>query len=161
MVEEIPSQDQVSRHIDSPEKWHPDEKRFIEDRLFLFKRPGEVESLVWRKHAQDIAAVHAIGCGRQSQKRLTNPNWTYEGAITATVGDIRAIRTSAGDRFEVVHAPDEGVHHAHVGYRLADGQQFLKQRKADLKEFLRKAFSALDAHTCPADAPAEVPDPVT
>lgn len=149
MVEDIPSEDEVSRHVDSPDKWHPNEKRFIEDRLFIFKRPEEVESVVWRKYARTIDAVHALGCGRQAQKREGNPYWTYEGAITASVAAIRAIRTVAGDAFQVVHAPDEGIHHAHIECQLADTQQFLKQRKSDLKEYLRNVFGALESHKCP------------
>jgi hypothetical protein len=148
MAEEIPSQDQVSRHIDSPEKWHPDERRFVEDRLFLFKKPEEVESMVWRKYAPLIGDVHALGCARQVDRRVSRPDWTYEGAITAQVGEIRSIQNSAGDRFEVVHAPAEGEHHVHIECQFAQDQQYLKQRKSDLKEFLRKIFSPLEAHSC-------------
>jgi hypothetical protein len=149
MVEEIPSEDLVSRHIDSPDKWHPDEKRFIDDRVFLFRRPDEVESVVWRKYAQSIQDVHAKGCERQAAKRSAgNTIWTYEGATTANVGAIRAITSTDGDRIEVVHEPSEGVHHAHLEYRLIETQERIKQRKTDLKEHLRNTFSDLDAHRC-------------
>lgn len=148
MVEEIPSEDDVSRHIDSPDKWNADEKNFIEERLFLFRRPEEVESLVWRKYASSIDQVHALGCAREKLRRETKPNWTYEGAITAHVQAIRDIATNEGDTFDVVHAPDEGQHHAHVQYRLAQGQNFLKQRKLNLKEMLCAVFLPLDAHSC-------------
>ncbi|MCM3563717.1 hypothetical protein [Hydrogenophaga intermedia] len=153
MVEEIPSDDQVSRHVDSPDKWNPDEKRFVDDRLFMFKSPDEVESVVWRKYAVHIDDVHTLGCRRQGDRRQYRPNWTYEGAITALVRNIRSIATQYGDRFEVVHAPDEGVHHAHIEYRLAETKQYIKQRKLDLKEYLRRQFGDLDLHECP-DRPA-------
>jgi len=151
MVEVIPSEDSVSRMIDSPEKWSPEEQKFIDDRVFLFKSPHEVESVVWRKYAPEIADVHAIGCARQAEKRLSeaHSNWTYEGAATAVVGAIRLIQNIKGDGVEVSHAPDEGIHHAHLELRFSVGNDFRKQRKADLKEAVRKLFSIMEAHQCP------------
>jgi hypothetical protein len=149
MVEQIPSEHEVSRYIDSPEKWDADELRFKEDRLFLFKQPDYAESVVWRKYAPAILDVHQLGCERQKHRRAISPHWTYQGAITASVQSIRNIRGNhAGDTFEVVHAPDEGVHHAHIEMRLSDETALLKQRKVDLKERLRLVFSDLDPHTC-------------
>lgn len=146
--EEIPAGDLVSRHVDSPDKWLPEERIFVELRLFMFQRPEEVESVVWRKYAPLLSDVHTLGCDRQKVRREDKPHWTYEGAITATVADIREIQTPVGDGFEVLHDPDEGVHHAHIKYRLAQVQDGLRQRKLDLKERLRKSFGALDSHAC-------------
>lgn len=148
MLEAIPSEDQVSRQVDSPHKWHPEEERFIEVNLFQLAGPREVESLVWRKYAPELSDVHLLGCNRQAEKRTTRPDWTYEGAITAQVGAVRSIVNREGDRFEIVHAPDEGLHHAHIEYRLVEAQERKKQRKNDLKEFLRAVFSPLVAHKC-------------
>lgn len=149
MVELIPSEDQVSRHIDSPNKWNAEEKRFVLEQLFTLPSPDGVDSLVWRKYAPTIADVHSLGCARQRSKRVENKNWTYEGASTAGVHDVRAIQTAAGDRLEVTHEPDEGIYHAHVGYLLAAGQERIKQRKLDLKEHLRNLFiRQFDGHRC-------------
>lgn len=149
MVEEIPSEDCVSRHIDSPHKWHPDERKFLDERVFEFPAPDYVESLVWRKYKPTLAEVHALGCERQQVKRAVKPSWTYEGAITAEVGAIRAIRNQAGDGFALTHSPDEGQYHVHIGYSLVEGQDRIRQRRSDLKERLLKVFSPLEAHVCP------------
>jgi hypothetical protein len=151
MAEDIPSEDAVSRMIDSPEKWSPEEKKFIDERVFLFKTPDEVESVVWRKYAPEIADVHAIGCARQAEKRLNeaHSSWTYEGAASAAVSAIRSIQNIKGDHLEVSHAPDEGIHHAHLELRFLAGNDFRKQRKADLKEAVRNLFSVMEAHRCP------------
>jgi len=151
MVETIPSEDAVSRMIDSPEKWSPEEQKFIDERVFLFKTPDEVESVVWRKYASAIADVHVIGCGRQAEKRRSeaHSSWTYEGATTAPVSAVRSIQNIKGDRVEVSHAPDEGIHHAHLELHFSDGKDFRKQRKADLKEAVRNLFSVIEAHRCP------------
>jgi hypothetical protein len=148
MVEDIPDEQLVSRHIDSPHKWKPEEREFVEERLFEFPKPDEAESLVWRKYAPTLDAVHKLGCGRQQEKRATKPNWTYEGAITTHVAAIRSIQTKDGHGFSVVHAPDEGIWHAHVCYRKQDGQEFNRVHKMDLKEHLRGVFSDLEPHTC-------------
>ena len=151
MGEVIPSEDSVSRMIDSPEKWSPEEQKFIDERVFLFKTPDEVESVVWRKYAPAIADVNAIGCARQAEKRCheAHSSWTYEGAATAAVGAIRAIQTIKGDQVEVSHAPDEGIHHAHLELRFSAGNDHRRQRKADLKEAVRNLFSAIEMHQCP------------
>lgn len=151
MVEDIPSEDAVSRMIDSPEKWSPEEQKFIDERVFLFKTPDEVESVVWRKYAPELADVHAIGCRRQADKRRNeaHSSWTYEGAATAAVNAIRSIQTIKGDRVEVSHAPDEGIHHAHLELRFSAGNDHRKHRKTDLKEAVRNLFSVMEAHQCP------------
>lgn len=149
MVEDIPPGDDVSRYIDSPHKWSSAERKVIDSTLFEFPRPEEVESVVWRKYAPHLDDVHALGCERQKLKRETKPSWTYEGAITARVAEIRQLKNIAGDGFTVVHAPDEGRYHAHIGLAMAGGDDRIRQRKSDLKERLRGVFSQPDAHVCP------------
>lgn len=150
MVEAIPDEDLVSRLVDSPHKWSQAERKFVEARLFEFPSHDPVESVVWRKYKPDIAAVHALGCVMQAAKREAKPNWTYEGAVSTQVLAIRGIRNQVGDGFSVAHAPDEGEHHAHVGYVLVAGDENLKHRKADLKEFLRNTFltAGFEQHEC-------------
>ena len=149
MVEAIPGEDLVSRLVDSPHKWSRAERHFVEARLFEFPSQ-KPESVVWRKYASEIAAVHALGCAMQATKREANPNWTYEGAVSTKVSAIRDIKNQAGDGFFVEHVPEEGQHHAHVGYVLSAGGENLKNRKIDLKEFLRNAFFAagFEQHEC-------------
>lgn len=149
MVEAIPGRDLVSRLVDSPHKWSRAEQHFVEANLFAFPAQ-KPESVVWRKYASEIAAVHAMGCAMQAAKRVANPNWSYEGAVSTKVSAIRDIENQAGDRFFVEHVPEEGQHHAHVGYVLSAGGENLKTRKIDLKEFLRNAFleSGFEQHEC-------------
>lgn len=148
MVEDIPAGHQVSRHIDSPHKWKPEERTLIDANVFEFPG-GQVESVVWRKYAVGIAAVHELGCQRQRVKREGGKaTWTYEGAITAEVDRIRAIKTSEGHGFHVEHAPEEGNWHAHISLMPAPGQQLNKGHKINLKEWLRGVFSPVEVHTC-------------
>ncbi|MGN6828881.1 hypothetical protein [Paucibacter sp. M5-1] len=146
MVEEIPPEDQVSRHIDAPHKWKPAEQEFEEARLFEFPR-DEPESVVWRHYAPSIAEIHQMGCQRQAEKRPAKPSYTYVGAITATAEAIRAIRVK-GHGFQLEHAPEEGLWHAHVSYLKEPNAEFNRAHKLDLKEHLRKAFGPLESHSC-------------
>ncbi|MBP6894345.1 MAG: hypothetical protein KBC94_07975 [Pseudacidovorax sp.] len=141
----------MSKTIDSPEKWNRAEERFIDERVFLFKKPDYVESVVWRKYMPSLAEVHAWGCARQAEKRTTKQVWTYEGAATANVGDIRDIRTQHGDSVEVVHDPSDGQgdHHAHLQLRFGTDEQHIPQRRTDLKEAVLRLFTAVDRHSCP------------
>ncbi len=149
MVEAIPSEDLVSRLVDSPRKWSRAEQHFVEKTLFEFPSQ-QPESVVWRKYAPEIADVHELGCAMQATKREAKPNWAYEGAVSATVSAIRDIKNQAGDRFFVEHVPDEGQHHAHVGYVFSPNPENQKNRRVDLKEFLRNAFlvAGFEQHDC-------------
>ena len=149
MVEAIPGEDLVSRLVDSPRRWSRIERHFFEASLFEFNSQ-QPESVVWRKYAPEIAAVHALGCEMQATKRAAKPGWTYEGAVSTKVSAIRDIKNQAGDGFFVEHVPEEGQHHAHVGYVLSAGSENLKTRKLDLREFLRNAFFAagFEQHEC-------------
>ena len=106
-VEEIPADHYVSRHIDLPHKY-ADDAGLIWQRVFEF--PGGVgESVVWRQYKPSVAEVHALGCDRQDLKRSQypekNPPWTYIGAMTAQVQQLRAIETRRGHGFVVEHKP--------------------------------------------------------
>lgn len=150
MIEEIPDEDLVRRHIDSPHKWNADEAKLVDDNVFQFpSADGEVESLVWSRYKPAVGDVHAMGCDKQAQKRAAGKTaWTYIGAMTASAGLIRSIRTVDGHGFELEHAPAEGVWHVHISYMRRDGQKLNKPQKNDLKEHLRKAFGAVDHHVC-------------
>lgn len=148
-VEEIPSADHVSRYIDSPHKFSPQERELIAPNVFqLPSSDGQRESLVWRKYKPAIEDVHALGCAIQWVKRAANPNWTYEGAISAKVECIRQIKSKLGGGFSVEHAPAEGIHHAEVKYRVADGRKLGTAEKLDLKQMLRDVFSPMESHVC-------------
>lgn len=148
MVEEILPDHQVSRHVDAPHKWKLAEAAFEEQRLFEFPK-DQAESVVWRKHVPLIGDVHHMGCLRQAQKRESRPDYTYVGAITSTAAAIRSIRIKDGHGFQLEHAPEEGLWHAHVSYLRRPDAEFTRAHKMDLKEHLRNVFGALDRHTCP------------
>jgi hypothetical protein len=69
---------------------------------------------------------------------------TYLGAITGNVGEIRSIR-SASASFTVIHVPEEGDEHAHVGFSPGA----TKSERNALKFLLREKFGHLEAHACP------------
>lgn len=150
-VETIPDEDQLSRHVDSPHKFRPVERQLIEQMLFEFPG-GAAESLVWRKYVVDAETLHAMGCARQLEKRKKNPAWTYEGALTATTGAIRAISNRLGHGFIVEHDPVEGVHHVAIRYKVPEGQKLEKSHKSELKDLLRKTMGEIDLHACDGNA---------
>jgi hypothetical protein len=95
-----------------------EDKDLIWPNIFQFpSADGQVESLVWRRHAPKIEDVHRIGCEKQRNDRAKGrANSTYFGAITGNVGDIKTVKSKSGKSFTIVHAPEQGVHHAHLGF---------------------------------------------
>ncbi len=155
-MEAISDEQLISRLIDSPHKFHED-VGLIWQRVFEFPR-SLGESVTWRKYKPTIAEVHALGCDRQAVKKASspdkNPAWTYIGAITAHVEEVRAIETRRGHGFEVEHKPinehgvDEGIYHAEISYRIAEGQPFDKNDKTELKDMIQSVFGLLEEHIC-------------
>lgn len=150
-VEQIPLGDDVSRHIFWPHKYDEIEAEVIWQAAFMFS--GEVESVVWRKYKPTIADVHALGCEHEVRRKQTTPDarYRYEGALTASVGAIRAIRTARGFGFGVLHEPGDGQgrHHAEIRRLKNDGNEAPKKAdRADLLVALRNVFGALDKHSC-------------
>lgn len=152
MAEEVLSQDLVSRLVDSPKKWSPAQKQFIDEYLFVFqKADGYKESLIWRKYKPAIGDVHAIGCGMQQKKRAEGrSDWTYEGALTTNAGALRGLTNGYGDGFFVVHAPEEGDEHLHIGFSMLPSDEGARARRTELADVLRTFFKGLplDAHVC-------------
>lgn len=155
-VEEIPADHYVSRHIDLPHKY-ADDAGLIWQRVFEF--PGGVgESVVWRQYKPSVAEVHALGCDRQDLKRSQypekNPPWTYIGAMTAQVQQLRAIETRRGHGFVVEHKPldddgsDQGIYHAEITYKVHPDNPLNKNDKTELKELIQRVFGPLDTHVC-------------
>jgi hypothetical protein len=151
MVEQIPSEDLVSRFIDSPKKWSIAETKFLDENMFIFQKDaGYEESLIWRRYAAKIEDVHSLGCEIQASKQASGKDWTYVGAVTTGVGSVRALSNSQNDSFYVVHAPQEGQAHAHVGFHMQPSDENKKQRRADLAEVIRLFFATLklEPHAC-------------
>jgi hypothetical protein len=149
MIEAIPDEDEVSRHIDSPLRFSAAEQRLIERQVFQFPSDdGNRESLIWRKYKPTLAELHAMGCERQAHKRTTNPGWTYEGAITIVVGAIRQLRNRMGNGFVVEHDPEEGTHHVTIRFSIPEGYGLKKAEKSELKDMLVRAFRPIDRHSC-------------
>jgi hypothetical protein len=105
----------------------------------------EAESLVWSKYAENEVAVHHRGVALETQKRERRPEVKYSGYISAVAANIRQIRIPAGHGFYVVHDVSDGQakDHVSVGYLKADGVQFTKSYRSDLKASLQKVFSEL------------------
>jgi hypothetical protein len=123
------------------------DKDLIWEYVFMFKTDHNFrESVVWRKYAPALADVHVLGCNKQEADRATGRMITYFGALTGNVGRIRAIRSKTGARFEVVHVPEEGIHHAEIGY-LHD-RPLTKNDKAELKRGIKEEFADRSEHAC-------------
>lgn len=146
-VEHIPDEDGVSRHFDSPYRLGPD-RDLLWDKIFEFMRGGP-ESLVWRKYKQDLDDVHALGCLRQAAFRQRKPSWTYEGAATATVAAVRALRNARGHGFVVQHEPGEGQYHAEISRKSFADAALEPADKAELLLMLTQVFGVVDMHQCP------------
>jgi hypothetical protein len=149
MPEVIPGDDDVSRHLFAPSMRSPSGD-LIWVNVFMFKTDRNYrESVVWRKYAATIAEVHALGCTKQAGDREAGKKFTYFGALTGNVDEVRKIRSKTGARFQVLHVPDEGNHHAEISY-LHD-RELTKNDKAELKDAIKKKFLARAEHTCPQD----------
>jgi hypothetical protein len=140
-IEQIPDADKVARLIDRPHKYD-DVKQVIWENAFIF--PGGSESVCWEKYLKPPGEIHALGREWQTDKRLTKPAMTYIGYLEGVVGPIRAFKTRRGHGFNVVHAPSEGIHHAEVQFRRADGNEpFDKNDKSELKIAIKGLFGPL------------------
>lgn len=139
-VEQIPDPDEVARLVERPYGYEVG-KGLTWGNLFQFPK-GRRESLVWRRYAPLQDDVHQIG---RAVAALKPQPRDYEGFLPAVVGDLRAIRSGRGHGFEVVHAPEDGQgqHHAEIGYAIAQGTEFDKSDKTELKALLQRAFSDL------------------
>jgi hypothetical protein len=148
-AEEIPGDDNVSRHFDSPYRVGLDGD-LVWGKIFEFMR-GEPESLVWRKYKPTIEEVHALGCERQVKIRERKPEWTYEGAATANVGQIRNVRTARGHGFVVKHEPGDGqgAHHAEISREsFVENRALEPADKTELLFVLERLFVDVDMHRC-------------
>jgi hypothetical protein len=144
----ITGEDHVSRHLFAPAMGFPNGD-LIWECVFMFKKERECrESVVWRRYAATLTDVHELGCAKQTTDRNSGKvNCTYFGALTANVDQIRRLRSKTGARFQVLHAPQEGIHHAEVSY-LHD-RQLTKNDKAELKHGIKNTFLDRANHTCP------------
>lgn len=143
--ETIPDPDMVSRLLFDPGMRNEDKDLFWENIFQFPSNAGNCESVVWRKYAVAIENVHAIGCEKQKSDRSKGRDKSaYFGGLTGRVGDIRAIRSAGGIVFTVLHVPDEGVYHAHIGF--SPGSK--KTDRSEMKVLLRDKFGPIEAHTC-------------
>jgi hypothetical protein len=143
----IPDEDDVSRHLFGPSMGSHGTD-LIWDVVFMFKKDRSFrESVVWRKYAVTLADVHALGCNKQHKDRAEGKAMTYLGALTSNVGRIRQIRSKSGARFQVYHAPEEGIQHAEIRY--FHDSPLTKNDKAELKNGIRKEFYERSEHRCP------------
>jgi len=120
--------------------------------VFMFRTEHNCcESLAWRKYAPSIADVHNLGCSKQRNDRAAGRNSTYFGALTGNAGNVRNLRSKNGGRFEILHAPDEGIHHVHITFQNVE--RLTKSDKTELKVLIRGQFAARSEHQC-----ADIPD---
>ena len=78
------------------------------------------ESLIWRLYAPLDYLISCLGCVQQQEKNRRKaadgkePSVRYAGHMNALSGAIRTIQTDRDYRFELIHAPEEGIYHLHV-----------------------------------------------
>lgn len=148
-IEEIPDDDVVSRFLDVPRTYDVEKELLLPD-AFVFC--GGIECVVWRRYAPKDSDVHALGCLRERAKREDSKklDYRYVGFKSAGVEEVRRLRTTAGHGYDVIHAPDEGKHHAVIQHKAAEGQIITKAHKSDLRELIHQAFaSPRVSHRCP------------
>lgn len=144
--ESIPDTDEVYRSIYFP-FMYSQARSLIWENVFQFPG-GSGESVMWSKYVADLDAVHAMGCDTERRKRGEKPEFKYEGAIVTGVGAIRGVRSKDGHALDVIHEPDEGVHHAEIKLAPVDGKPFSKNHKNELKFGLRQIWGPLLQHSC-------------
>lgn len=144
VVEAIPDDDLVYRHV-----FHPfmstEEEPLIWRCVFQFQEKyGFAESVVWSKYTPTMDDVHELGRQKAEKSREERPErpHTYVGCLEAICRVVRNIKSSNGHGFEIVHEPSEGTHHAHIRYLPAAGD-FSRADRIELKSLLQKAFSDL------------------
>ncbi len=121
IVESIPLEDDVSRHLYFPFMFKYDD--LLWSQIFTFQTKNKFcDSVVWRKYAESIQFVHALG--REKIERSVSKH-KYFGATTGSVSNIRKFSTDSDIRLEVEHDPckDQGIHHAHLKLLLPDGMK--------------------------------------
>ena len=152
VVEEIPDDDRVSRHLYRPSMGSAtSDLRW--DNVFMFEASyGRRESLVWSRYAATLTAVHFLGCEKQRADRAKDKPTTYLGALSSSVGAIRRLKSKNGARFEIVHAPNEGMHHVEMTFAAAPAPN--KNDRSELKVLLREVFGGADEHVCPDEQAA-------
>lgn len=139
VVDSIPSSDNVSRHLYYPFMYDDGNCHIAWNKIFTFQRKNKFcDSVVWRKYAESIDQVHAIGCEKVKVDNEIDPNRKYVGAYTGSVREIRDISTDHNIHLEVVHDPteDQGIHHAHLKLLLPDGMK--KPSRNDRSEIFSK-----------------------
>lgn len=150
MLEVIPDSDTISRLLFEP-FMRAEDKDVLWENVFQFSsKHGAIESVVWRKYAPTLAAVHALGCQKQTSDRAAGKRSAYFGSLTGDVAEIRTIRSANGICFTIDHAPAEGIWHAHVGF--SDGSN--KNDRNSMKVMLRAKFGDVETHICPDQATA-------
>ena len=144
----IPDKAKVSRMIFDPQMG-ADVAKLVWEAVFQFPSDREYcESVVWRRFAPADSCVHSIGCKRQRDLRSERRNKTYKGTITAHVWKIREFRNPNNHGFHVIHAPSEGIHHAHIRYDISPDKKLTKIDKNELRFALKKIFSVSSPHNC-------------
>ena len=132
----------VTRHLFAPSMGEtPAESELRWPNVFQFSsQHGGFESLVWRRYAPDDNCVDSLGRQSANQAARLGRNKKYMGSRTAKSAEIHLIRNKNGHGFNLLHAPEEGIHHAHIGFRESTDLPLTKADKSELKVMLRKYF---------------------
>lgn len=150
--EHVPNEDTINRAI-----FFPQHKNFDAASVFQFgadENGSRRESVVWRKYAQTMADVHAIGCAIQVAMNARRAgrgrpeDVRYQGSIETQVGRVRGIQSGRGHGFDVNHEPDEGIAHAEIAMRAAPNLQLHINDLQELRDRLFNLFGSLVAHAC-------------
>ena len=153
--EDIPDDESVSRWHFQPSGVYNEIRELIWTEILQFPTSdGGRESLVWRRYAETIDQVHALGCELERGRQAAGIIREYRGAFSANVGLIRALRNKNGHGFSVVHHPEKDApYHTHIYFDPVAGyvgQTIPKPEKNDLKFSLGNLLSQqFDDHACP------------
>ena len=155
----VPDEARITRHIFYPFMFRDE----ILDPIFTFQfkfRNGNAnrqESLIWRIFIPFDYLIDCLGCLQQhnkNEKKVAegkDPIVRYRGHRNALCRTIRAIETDKDYRFELIHAPEEGIYHVHVSIVPPVGGTLNDMNKTILNELrhdLFMAFGDLKDHQC-------------
>jgi hypothetical protein len=88
-----------------------------------------------------------MGCEQEVTKRQRRADVRYSGFINTVTQNITSIRTAKGHGFAVIHAPEEGEHHAKTRYAPAAGTDKLNKAEKGELNWRRAKHSAPSLRT--------------
>lgn len=106
------------------------------ENLFAFPSGNDqMESLVWRRFAPDSGCVDSLGLAFEVEGKKK-----YSGFRSAKASQILSYRNLHGHGARFIHAPEEGIQHAHITYFKNPDRVLTKNDRLEIREKLKDIF---------------------